>query len=274
MRGLYGDKHPYGRSLYGTPQTLSKVSSQKLHSFHKKLLGQPQVLSVVGAITPEQVLMQLETMKLRSIPKRSSLQKNTGMKTLRKDVVFRDSLPKEQTHLYWGIATCSMDSPDRHALLGLSALLSGQGGRLFVELRDKKSLCYTVAPTHMEGLAGGHFAFYIATSPEKESEAVSSLKAEVQRLIDGDLTESEWERARSFFVGNAIIENQRLSGQALNLGLEQLYGHGFEEAFRFEERLKAVNHKDLIRVARHYFGKSGWVTAVVAPKTHSKTKRR
>jgi zinc protease len=118
----------------------------------------------------------------------------------------------------------------------------------------------------MEGLSGGYFAFYIATSPEREQEAIAALKAEIHRLIQGEISADEWDRARQFFIGNSIIENQRLGIQALSLGLEEIYGHGFEESFRFEERLRSVSVEDLVRVARKYFDTSAWITSIVSPR--------
>jgi zinc protease len=266
MEALFGDKHPYGRSPLGRATQVSKHTAPKLDRFHERQCAQPQVLSVVGAIDVATLERALEECHLPKVPARSALLKIQNPKSLRAAKTLRSSLPKEQSHIYLGTLSCSMNSADRHALLGLSALLSGQGGRLFVELRDKKSLCYTVAPTHMEGLSGGYFAFYIATSPEREQEAIAALKAEIHRLIQGEISADEWDRARQFFIGNSIIENQRLGIQALSLGLEEIYGHGFEESFRFEERLRSVSVEDLVRVARKYFDTSAWITSIVSPR--------
>ena len=53
----------------------------------------------------------------------------------------------------------------------LTQVLSGQGGRLFLELRDRRSLAYSVSALNVEGLAPGFFAVYIATAPDKLAEA-------------------------------------------------------------------------------------------------------
>lgn len=259
-------KHPYGRSSLGTRESLKKITGKDLLAYHRKLESQPQVLSIVGNVSREQLELALAknwpTQKFKS-PKKMTPMKITFPK---KRTELRKFLKKEQSHILLGYSTASMFEKDRWPLLGLAAVLSGQGGRLFMELRDKLSLCYTVAPTHMEGIDGGYFAFYIATSPEKEKIAVDALQKEIQRIIAEGIPEAEWEKARTFYSGNFEIEQQRLAAQAMGMNLDELYGLGFEEYFEFEQYLKKVSAADLKRVAEKYFKQPPLVTAVVGPK--------
>src|SRR5205085_7673780 len=70
-------------------------------------------------------------------------------------------LDKAQAHLVLGFPGVRLADELRWPLEVLSAVLSGQGGRLFVELRDKKSLAYSVTSFSMEGIDPGYFAVYI-----------------------------------------------------------------------------------------------------------------
>jgi zinc protease len=79
----------------------------------------------------------------------------------------------------------SLTDERRFALDIIQAILAGQGGRLFLELRDKASLAYTVSPIHMNGVEGGYFGAYIGCSPEKGAKAVQMLKD--LRLLPQDL---------------------------------------------------------------------------------------
>ena len=53
----------------------------------------------------------------------------------------------------------------------IATVASGLGGRFFDELRDKRSLCYTVNAFVAERALAGAFGAYIATSPEQEDAA-------------------------------------------------------------------------------------------------------
>ncbi|NCN28228.1 insulinase family protein, partial [bacterium] len=166
------NKHCFGRSTRGEISSIKSITTADVKRYHKKQLSQPQVLSIVGDISPEQVKAALKKyFSSKKFSKSSPLSKSKLAKPPTKDLKKRQKLKKEQTHIMYGFPTWGLKSKHRHALQGLSALLSGQGGRLFLELRDKMSLCYSVGPSQMEGLDGGYFAFYIGTSPEKEKTA-------------------------------------------------------------------------------------------------------
>src|SRR5262249_56039485 len=78
--------------------------------------------------------------------------------------VFR-YLTKQQAHIVIGFPGTTVADPDRFPLEVLSTILSGQGGRLFVELRDKKGLAYRISAFSLEGVDPGYVAVYIPPSP-------------------------------------------------------------------------------------------------------------
>jgi zinc protease len=258
-------KHAYGRGSLGDERSVKGSTRADLLAYHKKMLAQPQVLSIVGNIDPEafrEVLVK--ALAGKRFPTASGLKKKQPVKTPKGRRMLTETLKKEQTHVLWGFPTCSMDSADRWKLLGLSSVLSGQAGRLFIELRDKMSLCYSVAPTHMEGLDAGYFAFYIGTSPEKAETAIGAMEKELIRLCDGGVPESEWEKARTFLTGNHQLGQQSFSSQAMGLALDELYGLGVDEYFAFDEKMSSVKAADLQAVARKYLDPRKAKTQVLA----------
>ena len=102
---------------------------------------------------------------------------------------------RAQAHLVIGFRGVSVADPDRFALEVISQLLAGQSGRLFLELRDKQGLAYSVTATSVEGLAPGYFAVYIATAPEKLAAARAGLLEQLRRLLDAEPSSAELEAA-------------------------------------------------------------------------------
>ena len=62
---------------------------------------------------------------------------------------------KNQAHVVYGFLALTIADPDLPALDVLTQILSGQGGRLFLELRDKQSLAYSVTAFDLEGVDPG-----------------------------------------------------------------------------------------------------------------------
>jgi len=188
-------------------------------------------------------------------------------KTVLKESNIIKKLDKEQTHILRGFPTCDFSSNERWGLLGLSAILSGQGGRLFMELRDKMSLCYSVAATHLEALDGGHFGIYIGTTPEKKEKAIEAIDKEIAKVIREGVPDSEWEHAQKFFAGNHVIDQQRLSTQSMSMALEEVYGFGWKAYFDFSDKLQKVKASDIQKAAKKYLSNSKKrVTTIVEPK--------
>jgi zinc protease len=269
-KALFGN-HPMGRNLLGDKAVISKMKTSDLKKYHNQMLLNPQVLCVAGDISMDRIIHAIEGLKSKlNFKKPAKLLKPSAPKAVKKASTIRIPLKKEQTHILMGVQTCNMKHKDKWALMGLSAVLSGQGGRLFIELRDKMSLCYTVAPTSLSTLDGGGFGFYIATSPEKESTAVEALMREIRRLRDDGIGEAEWEKAKNFYLGNHLIDQQRFSTQATGLALDELYQNGFEEYFEFETHFAALRAEDINKVVKKYFNEKSLakrVTAVVGPKS-------
>src|SRR5262249_30935528 len=107
---------------------------------------------------------------------------------------------KEQSHIIVGFRSLTFTDPDRLSLQILQAILAGQRGRLFLELRDKASLAYSVAPLVLDGLDTGYFGFYIGCSPEKGKKAISMIGDEIERILRSPPDDDEVRRAKRYLV--------------------------------------------------------------------------
>jgi zinc protease len=159
----------------------------------------------------------------------------------------------------------TIQSPDRFALEVLMTLLTGQSGRLFLELRDRRSLAYDVSGLSFEGIEPGSLAFYLAVDPSRLSEAHAALLTELDRIVREPPEAEELERARRFLIGNQAISLQRNGARAAVLALNTLYGLGAKEHVEYPERIKAVSRDDVLRVARKYLLLRSPTLVVIGP---------
>lgn len=266
---MYGGKHPYGRTSLGTPENVKKIKTADLLKYHSQLTKTPSVLCVVGDVSAERVYKFLcDHLDPKTFaPYLKTTFKKVAPKSPQKEVFLREKMDKEQSHLLRGYPTCDFTSKDRWGLLALSAVLSGQGGRLFLELRDRLSLCYSVSPSHLEAIDGGHFAVYIGTTPEKVQTSIEAIDREINKIVEHGVSESEWALAKAYYAGNHVIDQQRLSSQCMSMALEELYGFGWRSYFDFQQQLDAIRATDIKAVARKYLTRENQrVTALVEPK--------
>ncbi len=242
--------HPYQFDLLGTEESVAAVSPNDLRDYWRKVASPENlVISISGNIDTYywKELLQSAT---SSLAHGERLTKAFTARPPKEATSHHQTLDREQTHIAIGFPGLSLRNPDRYTLHIIDSLLSGQGGRLFIELRDKNSLAYSVGPIHMEGLETGYFGAYIGCSPEKTEKAIEMLIAEFQRLIKEPVSMEELEKARRYIVGRHHIEMQRTSHVNSLILFDALYDLDINEAFEIEKKYKAITPKDIQRVAK------------------------
>jgi zinc protease len=177
----------------------------------------------------------------------------------------RKQLAKAQAHLVLGFHAARVTDPWRRALEVLSTVLSGQGGRLFVELRDKRSMAYSVSSFSVEGVDPGYFAVYMGTSPEKVDAAMEGIRAELSKVRDELLTDGELSRAKRHLIGTHEIGLQRNGARAALMALEHCYGLGADGFLRYSGEIEAVDAEQVREVARKVIDFDRMAVAIVGP---------
>jgi zinc protease len=172
---------------------------------------------------------------------------------------------KEQAHIIVGMRGISLHHPDRYALRVLESILASQGGRLFVELREKQSLACTVTARSLEGLDPFIFFVYLATSPEKTAVALDGIREELLRVREQGATAQEIERAKRYLVGNYEIEIQKNSALAAMLAFDERYGLGCHEVESYTENIMAITPEMVQHVARTYLAIDQSAVVIVGP---------
>jgi zinc protease len=172
---------------------------------------------------------------------------------------------RAQAHLVIGFRGLTVHDDDRFALEVISQLLAGQGGRLFLDLRDRQGLAYTVNAMNVEGLAPGYFGVYIATAPEKLDDARRGLLEGLETLVQSPPSGAELDRARRHLIGNFAIDQQRNAVHAAHAAINARYGLGANAEREYPGRIAGVSAEDTLRVARRVVDLSTYTEALVHP---------
>jgi zinc protease len=237
--------------MLGTAESVGRIDVEALRAHHERLVRPENlVFAVAGDVDPDAIA--------ESISARTSDLEAKGFERpvpafdepIREIRERRLEKQRSQVHLVVGFPGLRVDDPDRIALDVLSQVLAGQGGRLFLELRDKRSLAYSVSAISVEGVAPGFFSIYIATAPEKAEEARRGILAELEQLVETAPAEDELSRARHYLAGSFAIDGQRNSNHAGHIALDGLYGLGPEAHYAYGSKVAAVTAEDVLHVAR------------------------
>ncbi len=258
--------HPYRRPLLGTRESVAGFDAAGVQTHHERLIrARNLVLAVAGDVEPDDVAVRVSS-RLAALDAGPFEPPDLCLEPA-PDAIRSAELRKEraQAHLVIGFRGLGVRDPDRDALELISQLLAGQGGRLFLELRDRQGLAYTVSAANVEGLAPGWFATYIATAPEKLEAARQGLLEQLGALLQAAPAEADLERARRHLIGSYAIDQQRNSFHASQVALNDLYGLGPDADRDYAERIRAVGAEDVLRVARRVVDLDAYTIALIHP---------
>jgi zinc protease len=172
---------------------------------------------------------------------------------------------KAQTALAIAFPGPGRRDPDRHSMDLLARVASGLGGRFFDELRDRRSLAYTVHSFASSRPLAGLFGTYIATSPEREDEAREGMLSEIERLRREPPTKEEIDRAREYAIGTELI--RRESGSALLSEVVEAWLFGeIAELAEYERTMRALTAVDLDQAVEKYLDRRFAVEGIVKGK--------
>jgi zinc protease len=261
------ERHPYRLPIPGTPDTVKRFGREELLAHHERLVRADNlVLAVAGDVDPDRTaaLVQRHFAELAggseieaTLPPVEPRPREVRTAVERKD--------RAQAHLVIGFRGLDVHDADRHALEVLCQILSGQGGRLFLELRDRQSLAYSVGATNVEGYAPGFFALAIATAPEKLDDARNGILGELRRVLDAPPPAAELDRARRYLLGSFAIDRQRSATRALQLALDERYGLAGDFDVDYPERIRTVGAEDVLRIARRVIDLDAYTLAAIRP---------
>lgn len=262
---LFGE-HPYGLKLVGEPETVESFSLDQVLSSGASLTPPGRfVVSVAGGLDAERVIDILTT-RLGAAPagEVSCSARRSGPPESRQR--HRRTLDKKQAHIVVGGMGTTVDDPDRYALEVLTTVLSGQSGRLFLDLRDQRSLAYSVSCSSLEGLDPGYILVHMGTSPDKVAEGLAGIDEHLERIRQEPVSADELARAKRYLIGTHAIDLQRCGARAMVMGLGELFGLGYDNFAAYPERIDQITAEDVGRVGRRFLASERLIEVVVGPE--------
>ena len=275
---LYG-AHPYARDALGTADAIAGLSREALAAFYRErypLAG--LTLAVVGDVDVDEAIAAAEQRFGRAVPAAGSAPAGPAAppapapvaalavdgKSAEAREVYR-YLDRAQAHLVIGFPGATVDAADRFALEVLIAILGGQSGRLFAELRDRRALAYRVSAHSVEGVDPGFVAIYLSCAPDKLGAAVAGVREQLARLRSDGVTAAEVERARSYLIGSHRIAMQRRAAIANALAYHEAYGLGWQAWTGYDAAIRAVTPAAVAAAVATYLRDDRAITATIRP---------
>jgi zinc protease len=254
MRALYGDDHPYGRPLRGTPEAVDRITAADLERFHRARVS-PHTLSLalVGDVAPERAVAAAASVfgDWRADPPVAMTFADVESASNRRTAVV-PMMNKAQADIAYGFVTIRRGDPTYYAhsimnnILGQYAL----GGRLGDTIRERQGMAYYTFSSLDASFAPGPLVIRAGVSPANVERAIDSIDREVARFAAEGPSEKELADSKQYLIGSMPRTLETNAGIAAFLQTAELFGLGLDYDLRLPDLLAEVSLEQVHDAAR------------------------
>ena len=237
----------------GYIEDLEKVTEENLYEYYKELLTNNEIdIFIIGNIDVKQMEKIIaDNFNIDSI-KHEQLAHIVKQDDFRTEPrVIKENKNINQSILILGSKLKDITEFERKYVLVLYDYILGGSAdsKLFKEVREKNSLCYSISSTH-SGIANLEF---ISAGIDKENydKAVELIKAEIKNMEDGNFTEEDINQAKITFLAS-LKEIEDTANGIINI----YEAHEYLDYDLLEERAKEiekVTKEDIINVSKKMY---------------------
>lgn len=230
------------------------------------------LVTVAGGITENQVKKLVEKY-FSDISNKQSVFKGTPFRgSQKKPQLLVKNKKNEQANFILGFMSEGRGYPGRFAQSVLSSLLGGgMSSRLFIEVRERRGLAYSVRSSSDKFDEAGYFGAYAGTDPGKAEEAVKIMLEQFYGLASGKLPvdKKELTKAKEYIKGHVALSLEDTNAVNDFFGEQELF---LTETLKPEEiykRIDKVTIEDMMREAKKLFTPERLNLAIIGPYKNS-----
>jgi predicted Zn-dependent peptidase len=258
--------HPLGRAVIGTAAVVGAVTHEQLRAFHDERYAPERIVIAAAGSVDHDALVELARAADPTVPggvahapegsasgapaalapAQQPPEFERRVRFLRKDT--------EQYHVCLGGRGISRHDERRFALRVLEGVLGGtSSSRLFQEVRERRGLAYSVFSFSSQYAQTGEVGLYVGTRPDNLQEAVATIAAELERVVEDPASAEELDRSRENLKGRVALSLESTTARMNRLGSALLGEMPIYSVDEIVDRIDAVTVEDLRDLARELF---------------------
>jgi predicted Zn-dependent peptidase len=206
---------PFNRSGYGNRVAYERAEIEALRAdWMARVRPVGSILAVAGAVDADEIARSLDALLKGWHGTASDVQ--TSGAPIGGSIHEHDE--SNQTHIAVGLHAPSEREPESLLCRLATNILGGEtSSRLFSEVREKRSLCYSVNAGYAGGRDRGMVALYAGSTPERAQETLDTMMTELGRFEHG-VDEGEFRRAVVGMKSRLVMQGESTGARAAALG--------------------------------------------------------
>jgi predicted Zn-dependent peptidase len=266
LSSLLWKNHALGRSLIGTPATLSRMSRDRIISFKQGRYTPVNTVCAFAGNLDHDACVSHTRKLLGSIRRRRRPVCNPVSRAVSQERISLLAKDIEQAQVALAFRIFGRNDPRRFAIRILSVILGeNMSSRLFQIVREKHGLAYSIhSSAHLFADTG---AFIVSAGLDRTrcAKALKLVVRELCRTRNRRVSAEELQRAKDYVIGQLRLSMESTTQQMMWLG-EQLVSYDrIVPPDDVVNRIAAVSADQVQRVAGQIFKHRRCSLAIVAP---------
>jgi len=252
------------RLSLGTTESVQQLERKDLQAFWKDRYQPNNVLfAIAGKFDWDHVVAQIQTLfgnwKGQAAPSPAQHPEPTT------NIVLEPQEGKQE-HLGLMFPFSKYTDPDYYAAMVISEVLGGNmASRLFVEVREKRGLVYSVSA----GLAGnksqGAMRVYAGTTPEQGHECLEVIINELRKLEQEGITADELERAKVQLKSENVMRSEGSGARMAAISHSWWYERKLRTIQEVKEAIDSVTQEQILEVLHRFSPFNALTVAAIGP---------
>lgn len=270
FESLLFQKHALGQLVSGQLSNIRKMSHGRLLEYKKLFYQSGQMIIVVaGDVEKQRVVKLVRKFFLQYQDKKKGIKYSPFKRMNRQGdsrikIFYKKDLKQAQIAL--GGFAYPYNHPKLEAATLLSVILGGNmSSRLFIEVREKRGLAYSVRADLSKYQDIGSYVIQAGIDKEKVLEALKVILDELEKIRKNGVTREELSRAKDYIKGIVKISLEDSAGLANWYGDQALFADKIISPIQKLKRIKRVSQKQIQDVAQNFFQKRELKLALIGP---------
>jgi predicted Zn-dependent peptidase len=241
---------PYNRPSTGTVEGLTAVNQQLLKSLWSQAFRpQGAILSIAGNVSASAVVSQAEEL-FSDWQGIAPAAPDFGLVT--PATVHHIEHESSQLQIVLAYPSAKFGDEDYYVAKVVAGILSGgMFGRLFIEVREKRGLVYSVYARHSATNLYGTMTVYAGTTPERAQETLDVTLHELNNII-GTVTEEELLRAKANIKAAVIMGDESSSSRASSSAADYWLIRRVRSLEEIQQGIDRVTAADIDQFVKRY----------------------
>lgn len=263
VRALHYGKHPLGRSVLGTVESIEALPVDKMRSYFERRYSPTNILVAASGNVDFDKLVE-DVHKYCHAWKRFDCERDIARAVgERKFQVLHKPTSTQEYVIQVADAPSSTDT-DRYAAKLLSVILGDDSGsRFFWEIVDP-GLAESASFSHHDGQGSGAFISYLACDPELAADNLGRLAKIYADVEARGVSETELNQAKSKVNSRLVLSGERSRGRLFNVGGNWMQRREYRTIQSDLEAVDKITTADIAEVVKKW-PLSANTTVVVGP---------